>query len=344
MQISKVSRNNNTSFKGFLNNKVLLKSLEKISEHGTSFAAGTSLAMSLTVRPLAILSTPDVEKENKQYACANSIGSGLIKFAMIEAIALPVENAVKKIDKNPEKYLKQQTIENLKAGSKNLVESRSYKLATQMLKLGTGFITAVPKSILTIALIPVLMDKMFNIKKKNDNLPKKDESNAHSAKINKKVPFTGNLTENVSKGIGKILDNTTVQEFVKKHQSKDKNIAKHLTAATDILLTSSFAYQTDRSDNIKENRKKALIYNNVISTAITLVGGYGIDSLIKKKAGKFIDKFSQINKADPKLHKYIEGINILRPALIFAGIYYGILPVFSTYMAEKIDKYIEKNS
>ena len=96
-----------------LNNKILLKGLEKISEHGTSFAAGTSLVMALGVRPLAILSTPNTEKENKQYASTNSICSGLIKFGLVEAIALPVENAVKKIDQNPQKYLKQSTIKNL---------------------------------------------------------------------------------------------------------------------------------------------------------------------------------------------------------------------------------------
>ena len=89
---------------------------------------------------------------------------------------------------------------------------------------------------------------------------------------------------------------------------------------------------------------KALIYNNVISTFITLTMGYGIDNLIQKKTGKFVKKFKKINATDPKVGKYIEGINILRPALIFAGIYYGILPLFSTFMAEKVDKYIEKKS
>ena len=116
-----------------------------------------------------------------------------------------------------------------------------------------------------------------------------------------------------------------------------------MTAATDILLTSSFAFQTSRSNKIKENRKKALIYNNVISTVITLAGGYGLDKIAKNKSAKFIEKFSQINKHDPKLHKYIEGINIVRPALIFAGIYYLILPIISTYIAEKTDKFINKN-
>lgn len=337
MQVQKISR--------ILNNKTLLKGLEKISEHGTSFAAGTSLAMSLTVRPLAILSTPDVEKENKEYAVSNSICSGLIKFGMVEAVALPVENAVKRIDKNPEKYLKNKSINTLQNGAETLVKSKSYKLATQMIKLGTGFVTAIPKSVLTIALIPVIMDNLFR-KKKNVQESVRVKNNPDNIQIinSKKIPFSGKIPENISKGLGKILNNKYLQNFAVRNADKEKDVAKHMTAATDILLTSAFAYQTERSSKIKENRKKALIYNNVISTAITLFGGYGIDSAIKNKTGNFVKTFSEINKHDPKLHKYIEGINILRPALIFAAIYYGILPMFSTYIAEKVDKYIEKHS
>lgn len=356
MQVNNISRNN-TSFKGLLNNKILLKGLEKVSEHGTSFAAGTSLVMSLGVRPLAILATPDVEKENKQYASANSICSGLIKFALVEAVALPVESAVKKIDKNPEKYLNNETIKNLNINSnieilkqvqddknfpryaENLAKSKSYRLGSQIIKLSTGFLTAVPKSMMTIALIPIVMDKLFSVKKperkKNESVQKKPQ------KLPAREPaFTGNL----SKGIGKIFDNSHFQNFLKKNQHREKDIPKHITAATDILLTSSFAYQTGNSNNIKENRKKALIYNNLLSTGVTLFGGYGIDKAISGVTEKFIKNFSKINAADPKLSKYIEGINIVRPAIIFAGIYYGILPMFSTYIAEKIDKFIEKKS
>ena len=338
MQISNRNINSNsTNFRGMLNNNTLLKGLEKISEHGTSFAAGTSLVMALGVRPLAILSTPNTEKENKQYASTNSICSGLIKFGLVEAIALPVENAVKKIDQNPQKYLKPSTIKNLQSSSEKLIDSKSYNLATQILKLGTGFLTAVPKSMLTIALLPVLMDKIFHIKKNDTQTTITQKPNT------KQLSFNGKLTNLTAKGLGKILDNIKFQNFAKRHQYEEKNIAKHISAATDILLTSSFAYQTHKSKKIKDNRKKALIYNNVISTAITLTGGYSIDRLIKKQTDKFINKFAQINKADPKLSKYIEGINILRPTIIFAGIYYGILPVFSTYISDKIDKYLEKN-
>lgn len=339
MNIQKITQNNITT--RILKNKHVLKGLEKISEHGTTFAAGTSLFMSLTIRPLAIFATPDTEKENKQYAAANSICSGLIKFGMVEAIALPIELAVKNIDKNPEKFLKSQTIKNL-ANSKELANSRSYKLLTQILKLSSGFLTAIPKSMLTIALIPLIMDKLFGVgvnRKTNINNEKDSQKPQ-----NKDVNFTGRVTEKLSKGIGKLLDNEKVQKFANKFQANDKDIAKHITAGTDLLLTGSFAYQTSKSNNIKENRKKALIYNNFIATAITLGGGYTVDRIIKNKTEKFVDKFKTLNAADPKLHKYIEGIHILRPALIFAAIYYGILPIFSTYTAEKVDKFIEKKS
>ena len=261
---------------------------------------------------------------------SNSIASGIIKFGMVESVALPVEYIVKKIDENPEKYLKKTTIKTLKNGADELAKSKSYKLITQFMKLGTGFITAVPKTVLTLALIPVIMDKLFHNKFKQQNTEKVQAKN-------KNINFTG-----LTKGIAGIIDNPKVQKFALKYQDKDKDIAKHMTAATDLLLTGSFAVLTDRNKKIKDDRKKALIYNNVISTGITLALGYGIDNVIKNETEKFVNKFKQMNIHDPKVLKYVEGINIIRPALIFAGIYYGILPMFSTYMAERIDKYIQK--
>lgn len=339
MAIQKIGQTTSNFTTRLLKNKTVLKTLEKISDHGTSFSASTSLALSLTVRPMSIFLTPDTEKENKQYAAANSICSGLIKFAIVESIALPIENAVKNIDKNPKKFLTDKTIKNL-SQTNEIAKSRSYKLITQMFKLGTGFLTAIPKSMLTLALIPVLMDNVFfkNRQKSTEKAPNQTDTKE------KPLNFTGHFQNKLSKGFSKVINSREVQNLANKYQNKDNDIAKHMTAATDILLTTSFAVQTSKSPKIKENRKKALIYNNVISTFITLTMGYGIDNLIQKKTGKFVEKFKKINATDPKVGKYIEGINILRPALIFAGIYYGILPLFSTFMAEKVDKYIEKKS
>ncbi len=309
-----------------LKNKIFLKGLEKISDHGTSFFAATSLIMSSSVRPLAITLTPDTEKENKQYAIANSISSGIIKFGIVESIALPLELIIKKINKNPEEYLKPKTLERL--------SPRAYELITQTLKLGVGFITAIPKSILTVALIPIIMDSLF---KKSLKLSSEKEKQIQTSNSPKDIKFTG-----LTSAVGKVIDNNKVQNLAIKYQNQDKDIAKHITAMTDVLLTSTSVIQTNRSKDIKENRKKALNYNNIISTGVTLAGGYTIDKIIKSKTKSFIENFKKLHSNDPNLTKYVEGINILRPALIFAFIYYAILPIFSTYMAEKIDKFVNK--
>lgn len=318
---------NPPSFKGALNNRYVLSGLKKISEHATSFQAVTSLVMSTGVRTFSILNTPNVEKENKQHAAANSICSGLVKFGIVEAVALPLENMIKKIDKNPQKYLDSAAIKFYKTGS----NSRSFRFITQVIKQSTGFLTAIPKSYLTIALLPVIMGTFFTEK----------PAPGKRTPVNTKHPsFKHRLTELT----GKFLSLKRVRDFAQKYYKHDKDINKHMTAATDILLTTSSVVQINRSKDIKENRKKPLAYNNIISTGATLLLGYGADSAIKKPGNKFIEKFSKINKLDPNLPKYIEGLNILRPTLIFALIYYGLLPVFSTFLSERADKFINKHS
>ena len=165
MAIQKINPNSFST--KLLKNKRVLSTLEKISDHGTSFSNGTSLVMSLAVRPISIFATPNTEKENKQYAAANSICSGIIKFGIVEAVALPIESAIKRIDKNPQNFLNCKTLQNLKEPEKVFAEAKSYKLITQVLKLGTGFLTAIPKSMLTIALIPIIMDNLFIKKQKS---------------------------------------------------------------------------------------------------------------------------------------------------------------------------------
>ncbi len=315
-----------------LTNKTVLSGLEKVSDHGTSFAAGTSLLMSLGVRTFSIYNTPDVEKENKFYAMANSITSGIVKFGIVEAIALPIENAVTRIDKNSAKYLKDTTLKNFNP------QTRSYKFVTQIIKLSTGLLTAIPKSILTIALIPVVMSKIFrynpleDLKKAAEKFPYKNESARFfnindSLNVSKEPAFTGRIGDKISNGISKIIENKKVQK---------------LATLTDVLLTSASVWQTNRSDSIKENCKRVLNYNNIINTAITIALGYWLDGFVKNHTAPGIEKFKEVNKHNPKLPKYIEGINIIRPTIIFAFIYYGLLPMFSTYTSEKLDKFLNK--
>ncbi len=350
MNIGNSNKINNPSFKSLMTNKYVLNGLEKIADHGTTFVAATSFIMASGVRPAAIALTPKTDKENKQYAITNSIASGLIKFGMTEAIALPVENAINKIDKAPEKFLKQDTLKTLKGSAKELVSSKSYNIITQTLKLSAGLITAIPKSMLTIALIPLITDLLFNKKKDKkqniyDNLKTIQSPDIFNniTEKNNRPAFKGGFENEITKGMAKIINNKQIQNFVIKHNFNENNISRNISMLTDVVLTASFVHRTNKSKKIKDERKKPLIYNNVISTLISLTAGYAIDKSVQKNTKNYIDKFMRLNAGNPKLNKYIQGINIARPTLIFAGIYYGILPVFSTFAADKSDKFLNKN-
>lgn len=332
---------NSLNFKGVMNNKFLLKGLESVANHPATFVSATSLAMALAVRPIAIAITPSVKKENKQYAAANSIASGLIKFGIVEAVALPIEKAINNIDKNPDKFLKKETIDVLKEKGKTLADSKNYGILTQLIKLSSNLFMSTPKSILTVALIPVIMNGLFAKKKDkiniNDNrfsqLHTKSDSNIFS---NMTPSFKG-VSTNTTKLVSKIIDNKNVQIFVIKHNFNPENVARNMSVITDVVLTASSAIRTMKSNKIKEERKRPLIYNNIISTGLSVLGGCYLDKLAQKGSKNFIAKFTEANKNDPKLAKYIQGLNVVRPTLIFAIVYYGILPMFSSFFAEKLD-------
>ncbi|MBS4759222.1 MAG: hypothetical protein KHX03_00810 [Clostridium sp.] len=335
---SNIKNNTQPSFKGFYNNKFLLKSLEFAQKDGSLFNATVSLGLSTFARPIAILSTPKTDKENKKYACSKSISSSLVGYLIMLCASLPVSGAIGKIDRNPKKFLEKSTINNLKSGSKDILKSQSYKFATQLFKLGLGLVIAMPKSVLTCVLIPPIMAAFFNKKQKTAK-QKPLGTNVISFKGLYDV-----ATEKLAQSIGKIIDKKPFQKFAKKFY--DTNFAQHIMALTDIVLTASFVQQTNKSKKIDESRKKTLNFNAIISTALSIAGGYAINSLTKKQTERFIEKFTEANKHSPKLDKYIEGIKIAKPALIFGGIYYIFIPLISTFLADRADlttrKYFNK--
>lgn len=316
----KVGLNTNTPFHGVYNSKLLKKGLKFAADNSALFSASMSLVFQTVARPAAILATPDTDKENKKYAVAKSFASSAAGYLLMVGASLPVANAVKKIDKNPEKFLKPDTIQNLKSANKSLGASSKYKFATQLFKLGLGFMIAVPKSAITCALIPPIM-KFFG---------KKDSSEQKS----KDISFRGS-TEKLSKGIGKIIDSKLVQKMADKFH--DTKFEQHMICMTDALLTSSFVYQTKKNKDIEEDRKKPLIYNSIISTGLSILGGYTISKALDKPTEKFIKNFSEANKNSPDLHKYIEGIRVAKPLLILGSIYYVAIPLVSTFFADRID-------
>ena len=300
------------------NNKLLKKGLEFAADNGALFVATTSLALSTVARPIAIMATPNTDKENKKYAAAKSLASSAAGYILMLCASLPLAKSIKKIDKNPSKYLKPETINSLKAGEKVLTKSKKYNFATQLFKLGLGFLIAAPKSIITCALIPPFMTNIFG---------KKENNNPNN---NFQPTFTG-----LTKTIGKMIDSKPVNKLADKFSKT--NFQQHIISMTDALATGTFIVQTSKSNKIKEERKKALIYNAGISTGLCITAGYAINSATKKSTDKFIRNFRAANRNSPKLEKYIEGIKIAKPAFILGGLYYIAIPLVSTFLADKFD-------
>ena len=290
-------------------NRIFKKGLEFASNKSAIFVGSVSLALSTIARPIAILSTPNTNKENKKYACIKSFASTAVGYGLMLGASLPVSNALNEIDKNKTKYLKPQTL-------KRLSTPKKYAFATQLFNLGLGFLIAIPKSILTCALIPPFMAKIF---------PKKENQQ-------KNISFTGNL----SKGIGKLIDTNAVQKLTEKFHNT--NFEQHIMCLTDVVATGAFITQTAKNKKIEQDRKNALMYNAGISTGLCIAGSYIIDKALKKPTEKFIENFRKANKKSPKLEKYVEGIRVAKPALILGGIYYIIIPVISTFLADRFDK------
>lgn len=311
--------NSNITFQGLYTNKTFKKGLEFAAENGALFSAATIFGCSVGVRPLSIWMTPHVDKENKKVLCAKSIASSFAGYLMMLGISKPVANSIKKIDKNPEKYLSFKTVQNLKEESKTLQYSKAYIFATQMFKLGLGVATAVPKALLTVAGLPVVMKKVF---------PQEQE------KYRQNISFRGKK-DGLAKNIAKVINQDGMQNFSKKY--KDSNFPMHIVALTDILTTATFIHETNRSKKIKEERKKTLAYNAAISTGLSILSSYVVDKLLDKPIEKFIENFKKANKGLPNVEKQVEGIRIAKPILIMAGIYYTLIPFLSAFLSEKAE-------
>lgn len=311
------------TFNGFFNNKALKKGLEFAAENGTLFAATTTLALS-TLRPIAIFATPKTDKKNRQVASAKSITSSINGYIIALACSQPLARSVKKIDENPQKYLSPDTIRTLKEAQKALTESKAYSMVTQLFKLGLGLVIAAPKAILTAIGTPYILD-----------LFEKDKIiNKTNTPINEQINFQGKGKNKLSTQIGKIINNKKLQEFAIKH--KDSNFPLHIIATTDTIATTTFVQQIATSKKLENKEKSPLIYNSIISTALSILSTYLVDRLTKKQTNEFIKKFEIANQNDPKLTKYIEGIKIAKPILIAGSVYYILIPIISTFCADRI--------
>lgn len=310
---------NSPEFQGIYNNRTALSALEAIANHSASFSAGAMFIGATVIRPLAIGLTPKVDRENKKILSAESISSGIVKLLIALGVSIPIENAVKKIDKN------------------QIKNKDNFEFLSQIVKLSSNLISSIPKSILGVALIPVVADLISSKNKKQEKQEKKETllENVSFSSYKNSLSFKGNK---LSDAILNLTNSKFAQEFANKNLKNKNNIARNMTVLTDVALTSGSVLALNASKKIKKEDKKPLIINKVLSTIISILAGCSIDKLAQKLGDNFIKNFKKANLNSPKLSKYLEGINVLRPTIIFALVYYALIPIFTAYMSDKISK------
>lgn len=327
----KVNSNRDISFKSVYTSKTVKKGLELAADNGALFAAGATVAFS-AVRPLSIWLTPKTDKENRKLASAKSITSSLIGFGLMLLFSIPLAKSMKNIDKNPYKYLKSDTIKNLRDEGKDITNSKGYIFSTQLFKLGLSTVAAIPKAIMTAAGIPYIMG-MFS--KKAQTL-EKNQSIKPETETGKVSEISFKSKNPISSAIAKTINNNAFQQFANKF--KDSNFPMHIAAITDALSTLTFIHQIEKNKKIETERKRPLEYNAGISTALCIGAGYVTDKALDKPTENFIAKYRKINKNEKYLEKQVQGIKIAKPLIILGTIYYILIPFISTFLAEKTDK------
>lgn len=338
MKADSVRYNNSSpSFKGGIYSSKSVKNVaEFASSNSALFCAATSFLMRSTVRPLAILSTPNTDKEDKKYAIAKSLTSGVVDVFLTALVASPFSKAIKNIENNPTDYLKPMTLKNLSIDN-NLVPSKKYQFVSQLFKLGLTCAIALPKSSVTSFLIPKIV-KVFN--RNNDDKNDTNNKNKYD-KNSSKISFKGKIEDKLSNTIANIINQKSIQRFAYKMQNT--NYKQNMMFLSDIILTSAFVFKTKKNKDIEEKRKKPLILNSLLSTAFSIISTLTIDKLIDNKYQNFVQNFIKENKDSPKLAKYLEGLDIIKTTLIISSMYYIVIPIISTFLSGKISKSQDKN-
>lgn len=153
-------------------NKGIQKALELSEKNNVAFSAAFALFLTCILRPASIMALPGKkDKDDKKYASAHSIASGVIGFVVATAVSNPVAEGLKKLLNNPHKHMKLKA-DYLNASKKAANTTKTW--ATRTVDIGL----APAKAMLTIALIPPILKYVFGWEKKSSSSPKTVEQKA----------------------------------------------------------------------------------------------------------------------------------------------------------------------
>lgn len=126
--------------------------LEKASSNPAVVEAAFVLGLCLTLRPGAIMATPGAPIEDRKYAAAKSIATGILGFIITAAVFIPIAAATKNLGK-------------LAAKGFPAVDSPRYKAAEYLFNYVPKFILAPIEATALFAMVPPIVHKILDKKK-----------------------------------------------------------------------------------------------------------------------------------------------------------------------------------
>lgn len=135
--------------------------LQMADDSQAVFGALFALILTGIFRPATIMALPGSKKnaDDKKYAAAHSIASGVIAYGISLIISQPLAKAIEKLEENKGKYF---TGENLKY----FESGRVFNASKQYVNILHEAVLAPPRAAITIALIPVILKYLFGWEKK----------------------------------------------------------------------------------------------------------------------------------------------------------------------------------
>ena len=127
------------------------------------FGATFALILTGLFRPAAIMALPSDKKnkDDKKYAAAHSVASGIIGYIASLIISAPIADAMKKLEENPKKFLKKETLKYLRS-------KKAAKAAQKYVNFLHEAVLAPPRAMITVALIPPILKYVFGWEKQKE--------------------------------------------------------------------------------------------------------------------------------------------------------------------------------
>lgn len=163
------------------------KFLKMADDNSAVFGALFALILTGIFRPAAIMALPGNKKnaDDKKYAAAHSIASGVISYGISLIISQPLSKAIGKIEENKDKYFKGENLKYFESG-------RVFNASKSYVNILHEAIIAPPRAAITIALIPVILKYLFGWEKKKSNTqiknPQPLQNNVAKPEIQNKAP------------------------------------------------------------------------------------------------------------------------------------------------------------